>query len=104
MKLQFLSVVVLHDDPVATPGDGLDPPETSWQQLHVSTERYFGSIFSLLGTVGTDPDDLIAMRQKITDACPYDHIRYVSLGVLYSTLQFYKCLLSVVDLFLHHHF
>ena len=79
VRLSFLSVVVLHEDPVSTPGDALDPTITSWQKLHVSTDRYFGSLASLsLG--GTDAHDLMNIRQHLTQSCPYDHLRYGGMG------------------------
>ena len=74
IKMSFLSVIVLHEDPTPTISDGIDPTITSWQKLHKASEKYFGLIAGI-STTGASGQDLINIRQQLSKACGSDHLR-----------------------------
>ena len=72
LKVSFLSVVVLHEDPPASPSDGLEPCTNSAQKLKVMAEKYFSRALGISTTgMGTD---LVKVREQFTEACPFDHL------------------------------
>ncbi len=75
LKVSFLSVMLLHEDPAATPGDALDPGQTSAEKLRVIAEQYFGRVQGIQ-TSGIGPE-LNKIRDQFTAACPLDHLRLV---------------------------
>ena len=72
LKLSFMSVIVLHEDPPATPGDRLDVGQTSAEKLKSLVEAYYGRVEGIVTSgMGTELSDL---RKQFSQACRHDHI------------------------------
>ena len=74
LKLSFMSVVVLHEDPPATPGDRLDVGQTSAEKLKSLSEAYYGRVEGIV-TSGMAVE-LSDLRRQFSQACRHDHIRW----------------------------
>ncbi|XP_013385934.1 autophagy-related protein 2 homolog B-like [Lingula anatina] len=74
VKMSFLSLTLLHEDPQTSPGDVMDEPEKSaTEKLKEMGERYFQGI-KTVNPSGMTPIDLVKIRERISEICPYDHI------------------------------
>ena len=73
LKISFLSAMILHEDPPATPSDALDPGQTSAEKLREMAKQYFGRVPGI-STTGIGPE-LNQIRDQFTEACPFDHLR-----------------------------
>lgn len=77
LKLKFSSVAmtVLHVDPVLSPvsDDHSDNNSQSSHPLSQMAENFFGS----LGTYGFGVKDFEDMKERLSEACPNDHLRYL---------------------------
>ncbi|KAK2180611.1 hypothetical protein NP493_435g00000 [Ridgeia piscesae] len=72
LKLSFMSVVILHEDPPATPGDRLDVGQTSAEKLKSLVEAYYGRVEGIVTSgMGTELSEL---RKQFSQACRHDHI------------------------------
>ena len=71
LKLSFFSVILLHEDPPATPSDEMDPGQTSTEKLRKMSMQFFSRAASI-NTAGVE--DLADLRQQFTQACPFDHL------------------------------
>ncbi len=66
--------MILHEDPPATPGDGIeDLGQTSEQKLREMANKYFGCVKGI-NTSGMGIS-LKSMRAEFSKVCPVDHIR-----------------------------
>lgn len=74
LKVSFLSLMLLHEDPPATPSDAMDPGQTSAEKLRIMAEQFFGRVPGI-STSGVGPE-LNQIRDQFTEACPFDHLRY----------------------------
>ena len=73
-------MTILHVDPVLSPVSD-EQSEHSSQSNHPLSqmaENFFGS----LGTYGFGGKDFEDMKERLTEACPNDHLRYVPLLAL----------------------
>ena len=72
LRISFLSALILHEDPPATPSDGIDPGQSSIEKLREMSNKYFSRAQGIL-TSGVETD-LARLRVEYSEACPYDHL------------------------------
>jgi autophagy-related protein 2 len=72
LRASFISMMVLHEDPPATPCDGLDPGQSSEEKLREMAEKFFGRVQGILTSGVTT--DLAGLRSEYSKACPCDHL------------------------------
>ncbi|KAI0241927.1 hypothetical protein LSAT2_015473 [Lamellibrachia satsuma] len=75
LKLSFMSIVILHEDPPATPGDRLDVGQTSAEKLKSLVEAYYGRVEGIV-TSGMAVE-LSELRKQFSQACRHDHICFL---------------------------
>ena len=96
VRVSFLSAIILHEDPPSTPGDALDPGQTSMEKLRVMADKYFSRVHGV-NTSGYGVT-LETLRVDFSKACGVDHIRYTSsLLCVVSGCVFVYRFLRVVD-------
>lgn len=77
LKVAFLSVVVLHDDPTSVPQDSSEPAATSVDRLREMADKYFDSVRRDISIAGVStPDGLAQLRKGYSKACLLDHLGY----------------------------
>jgi len=77
IKVAFLSVVILHEDPTGVPQDSSEPAPTSVDRLREMADKYFDSVRRDISIVGVStPDGLAQLRRGYSKACPLDHLGY----------------------------
>lgn len=73
LRVSFISAIILHEDPPSTPGDALDPGQTSLEKLRIMADKYFGRVQGI-NTSGFGMT-LASLRVEFSQACRVDHIR-----------------------------
>jgi len=77
LKVAFLSVVVLHEDPTSVPQDSTESAVTSVDRLREMADKYFDSVRRDISIAGVStPDGLVQLRKGYSKACPLDHLGY----------------------------
>ncbi|CAD5113882.1 DgyrCDS3044 [Dimorphilus gyrociliatus] len=75
IKLNLLTMVILHEDPPSEKGDQLDPEITSWQKLGTLAEKYFGRVRTLNWSCSNS--NLKELRLEFARICIMDHLSLV---------------------------
>jgi len=77
LKVAFLSVVILHEDPTSVPQDSAQPAATSVSRLRETADKYFESVRRDISIAGiSTADGLAQLRKGYSKACPLDHLGY----------------------------
>ena len=103
LRLRFLTLTLLHEEPTATPSDGIDPEITGQQKIFKMSKDYFSRVVNIdtLSSSEDNPDEekqkasclygcppltgatapLRALRDQISAFCVHDHIGLVAQGM-----------------------
>ena len=78
LKVSFMSVIVLHEDPPNTLQDGGEPASTASDKLKEMSEKFFGLAQGIATITGVSTAaGLAQLRVEYSKACPFDHLGYV---------------------------
>ncbi|XP_046351358.1 autophagy-related protein 2 homolog A-like isoform X1 [Haliotis rufescens] len=72
LKLSFISINLLHENPTSTPGDHFSPEVPASEKLKTISDTYFNKakLIAFSGMTSSLKD----LREKFSTALPYDHI------------------------------